>query len=237
MNFITYAYGAVRLSALSGHQVIYIMTHDSIGLGEDGPTHQPIENIALLTALPNCNVWRPADGNETSAAYLSALLNTNTPTVLSLSRQNLPQLKTSSIEKAMTGAYVVNDEVKDPKVVIVSTGSEVSISLEAADLLKSSIQTRVVSMPNIKLFESQSQKYKESLFPRKVPIISVEALSTLLWHKLAHASVGIDTFGYSGPAQQVYEKCGITPTKIMERISAVLDYYKDKEVPYLYDKF
>ena len=176
-NFVSYAAGAVRLSALTGHQVIWVATHDSIGLGEDGPTHQPVETLAHFRATPNIDVWRPADGNETSAAYLVALRSKTTPSILSLSRQNLPNLEGSTIERATKGGYVVHEE-EDEDLTIVSSGSEVSIALEAASKLKAEgIKTRVVSLPSWSVFDRQEESYKLSVLRSGAPILSVEALS------------------------------------------------------------
>jgi len=176
-NFVSYAAGAVRLSALTGHQVIWVATHDSIGLGEDGPTHQPVETLAHFRATPNIDVWRPADGNETSAAYLIALQSKTTPSILSLSRQNLPNLEGSTIERASKGGYVVHEE-EGEDLTIVSSGSEVSIALEAASKLKAEgIKTRVVSLPSWSVFDRQEESYKLSVLRSGAPILSVEALS------------------------------------------------------------
>ena len=154
-----------------------IATHDSIGLGEDGPTHQPIETAAHFRATPNLDFWLPADGNETSAAYLVALKSKETPSILSLSRQNLPNLENSSIEKAAKGGYVVHEEANE-KLTIVASGSEVSIALEAASTLKAEgITTRVVSLPCWSVFDAQPQDYKLSVLRSGAPILSVEALS------------------------------------------------------------
>lgn len=225
-NFISYALGAVRLSALSKHQVLYIMTHDSIGLGEDGPTHQPIETLAGIRALPNLLSLRPADGNEVSGAYLAALENKDRPSVLILCRQNLPHLVGSSLEKSMKGAYVLSDSPA-PSVVLVGTGSEVHIAVNAAALLTSEgISVRVVSMPCWELFEDQTQAYKESVFPAGVPVVSVEAMTTLGWGKYAHVALGLDTFGMSAPAAQIYEKVGLTAAVIAAKTKNVITYYK-----------
>jgi len=154
-----------------------IATHDSIGLGEDGPTHQPIETLAHLRAIPQLVVWRPADGNETSAAYLVALKSKNTPSVLSLSRQNLPNLEGSTIERAARGGYVLH-EVGQEDLTIVSTGSEVSIAVEAAGLLgKEGIKTRVVSLPSWEVFDAQDEEYRLSVLRSGAPILSFEALT------------------------------------------------------------
>ena len=152
LNFVSYAAGAVRLSALSHFRVITVATHDSIGLGEDGPTHQPVETAAWLRAVPNLAFWRPADGNETSAAYLTSVLSQHTPSVLALSRQNLPQLENSTIERATKGGYVVH-ESDNADLTIVSTGSEVGLCVEAAQQLKSKgITARIVSIPCFEVF-------------------------------------------------------------------------------------
>ena len=179
-NFVSYAAGAVRLSALSGHQVIWVATHDSIGLGEDGPTHQPIETAAHFRAMPNMHFWRPADGNETSAAYLVALKAKTTPSIISLSRQNLPQLENSTIEHAAKGGYVVH-EVEGEHLTIVSTGSEVSIAVEAAGILeKEGCKVRVVSLPCWRVFDAQPEEYKLSILRSGAPILSVEAYAVCL---------------------------------------------------------
>ena len=167
----------MRLSALSGHQVIWIATHDSIGLGEDGPTHQPIETAIHLRSIPNLDFWRPADGNETSAAYLSALSRKQTPSILSLSRQNLPNLENSTIEHASKGGYVLHEEEKED-LTIVSCGSEVSIAVEAAAKLKAEgLKIRIVSLPCWSIFDQQSEEYKLSVLRSGAPILSLEALS------------------------------------------------------------
>ncbi|KAJ1971863.1 Transketolase [Dimargaris xerosporica] len=237
LNFIEYAMGAVRLTALSNFRVIYIMTHDSIGLGEDGPTHQPVEAAAMLRATPNLLFFRPADGNEVSGAYLSALENVHRPSVLSLTRQNLPNLEGSSVEKSLHGGYVLQD-VANPQLVLVATGSEVAIAVDTAKLLEQQhqVSVRVVSMPCLDLFDEQSHEYKESVFPRGVPVISIEVLSTVGWGKLAHASIGLDDFGKSGPYQEVYHAFGFYPEAIAKKAQQVLKYYKLREVPYLMDR-
>lgn len=176
------------------------MTHDSIGLGEDGPTHQPIETLALTRATPNMLTFRPADGNETSGAYLIALERTTTPSILALTRQNLPQLKGTSVEAVRKGAYILEPvSDPDPHVILVATGSEVSIALDGAELLrKKGIKVRMVSMPCTELFDEQPLEYRQSVLTRGIPVIAVEALSTFGWQKYSHAQVGMVTFGASG---------------------------------------
>lgn len=208
LNFVSYAAGSVRLSSLSHQRVIYIATHDSIGLGEDGPTHQPIETLAHFRALPNMMVWRPADGNETSAAYYMALTSHETPSILALTRQNLPQLEGSTIENGIKGGYVALED-KDAKITFVSTGSEVSICLEAVKYLKENknIQARVVSMPCTEVFDAQPKDYQLKVIPDGIPAMSVEVMSTLGWEKYSHEQFGLNRFGASGPYKDVYKVC------------------------------
>ncbi|KAG0247948.1 Transketolase [Mortierella polycephala] len=238
LNFISYASGAVRLAALSGHRVIYIMTHDSIGLGEDGPTHQPIETLAMIRATPHLVDLRPADGNETSGAYLYALEAKTRPSVLSLTRQDLPQLEGTSIEKTLKGGYVLQD-VQGADVTLVGTGSEVSLCVETARMLKDEgIKARVVSMPSTKLFDEQPFEYRASVLLDGVPAVSVEALSTFGWTRYAHESIGIDTFGASGPYKDVYKDFGLVPDVIAAKVKKVIAFYKKEgSVPSLVRKY
>ncbi|GFF30338.1 probable transketolase [Aspergillus udagawae] len=231
LNFVSYAAGALRLSALSRVRVIHVATHDSIGLGEDGPTHQPIETLAHFRALPNCMVWRPADGNETSAAYYSALTAKHTPSVLALTRQNLPQLENSTIEAALKGAYPVV-EAPNAAVTLISTGSEVSICIEAATYLKEkhNIVARVVSVPCFEVFDAQSKDYRLKVLPDGIPVLSVEALSTMGWERYSHEQFGLNRFGASGPYKEVYKKFEFTPEGISKRALATIDFYKGQPV-------
>ncbi|ORX72465.1 transketolase [Linderina pennispora] len=237
LNFISYAAGATRLSALSHFRVLYVMTHDSIGLGEDGPTHQPIETFAMLRATPNYLNFRPADGNEVSGAYYAALTHATRPSVLSLTRQNLPQLEGSSIENTLKGGYHLKTygAAAQPDLVAVGTGSEVSIAVDAAKLLaeKHGLTVKVVSMPCLELFNEQPAEYRHQVLTPGVPSISVEALSTFGWHKYVHHPIGIDTFGASGPYQQLYEKFGLVPETIATKALKVIEYYKTNAVPTL----
>lgn len=230
LNFVSYAAGALRLSALSQHQVIWVGTHDSIGLGEDGPTHQPIETLSHFRAIPNLQVWRPADGNETSAAYYQSLVSKHTPSVIALTRQNLPQLEGSSIEKATKGGYTLV-EVAKPDVLFVATGSEVAISVDAAKVLKAKgINAGVISLPDWHTFGKQSKEYQLSVFPDGVPIVSVEVMSTVGWGKYSHEQIGINTFGASGPYKDVYKYFGFTPDAIAEKAEKVIGFYKGSSV-------
>ncbi|KAJ2054117.1 Transketolase [Coemansia sp. RSA 922] len=239
LNFISYAAGATRLSALSHLRVLYIMTHDSIGLGEDGPTHQPIETMAMLRATPNYLNFRPADGNEVSAAYLAALQHSDRPSVLSLTRQNLPQLEGSSIESAMLGGYNLqmfgSDDGAKLDLLIVGTGSETSLAVDTAKLLaaENGLAVKVVSMPCLELFNAQSDEYRHSVLTPGVPSISVEALSTFGWHKYVHRPIGIDSFGASGPVDKLYKHFGLVPEVIAGKAIKLIDYYKNRPVPTL----
>ncbi|KAK4861557.1 hypothetical protein LT330_003592 [Penicillium expansum] len=227
LNFVSYAAGALRLSALSRVRVIHVATHDSIGLGEDGPTHQPIETLAHFRALPNCMVWRPADGNETSAAYYSAITSKHTPTVMALTRQNLPQLELSTLENAIKGGYVAVD-TPNAAVTIISTGSEVSIAIEAATYLqeKHGVAARVVSIPCFEVFDAQSKEYRLQVLPDGIPILSVEACCTMGWERYSHEQFGLNRFGASGPYKEVYAKFEFTPEGISKRALATIDFYK-----------
>ncbi|KIW00064.1 transketolase [Verruconis gallopava] len=226
LNFVSYAAGAVRLSSLSHQRVIWVATHDSIGLGEDGPTHQPIETLAHFRALPNMMVWRPADGNETSAAYYMALTSKSTPSILALTRQNLPQLG-SSIEGAIKGGYVLV-EAEGAALTLVSTGSEVALCVDAAKILgEKGIKTRVVSMPCVEVFDAQPKEYRLSVLPDGIPSMSVEVMSTLGWEKYAHEQFGLNRFGASGPYLEVYKKFDFTPEGIAKRGEATVNFWKD----------
>lgn len=228
LNFVSYAAGAVRLSALSQERVIWVATHDSIGLGEDGPTHQPIETLAHFRALPNLMVWRPADGNETSAAYYVALTSKHTPSVLAFSRQDLPQLENSSIASAIKGGYVVH-EAEKADITLVSTGSEVGICVDAIKTLKEqhNLTARVVSIPCFEVFDTQSKEYRLSVLPDGIPSLSVEVMSTMGWERYTHEQFGLNRFGASGAYKDVYKKFEFTPEGIAKRAVATVDFYKD----------
>ncbi|KAG6435667.1 hypothetical protein SASPL_100542 [Salvia splendens] len=215
--FTDYMRASMRISALSEAGVIYVMTHDSIGLGEDGPTHQPIEHLASFRAMPNILMFRPADGNETAGAYKVAVLNRKRPSVLALSRQKLPQLSGTSIEGVEKGGYTISDNSSGnkPDVILIGTGSELEIAAKAADeLRKEGKAVRVVSFVSWELFDEQSAEYKESVLPAAVTArVSIEAGSTFGWGKIVGSSgksIGIDRFGASAPAGKIYKEFGIT---------------------------
>jgi len=220
LTFSDYMRGAVRLSALMKLPVIWVWTHDSIGLGEDGPTHQPIEQVAALRAMPRLNVVRPADANETALGWRFALRSDDAPTAFALSRQNLPILDPASIpdDAIERGAYVLRDAPgDDPELILIGTGSEVSLCLEAADLLEG-VRVRVVSMPCMDTFAHADEAYRESVLPRACRArIAVEAASPMGWDRWIGEDgrfVGMETFGESGPANEVYEHFGITAERV-----------------------
>ncbi|KAK4161929.1 putative transketolase [Cladorrhinum sp. PSN259] len=228
LNFVSYAAGAVRLSALSQIRAIWVATHDSIGLGEDGPTHQPIETLAHFRATPNCMVWRPADGNETSAAYYVALTSKHTPSIIALSRQNLPQLEGSTIDKAIKGGYVLHEQ-EGADITLVSTGSEVSIVVDAVKELaeKHNIKARVVSLPCWEVFDAQPKDYRLSVLPDGIPSLSVEPMTTMGWERYTHEQFGLNRFGASGAYKDVYKKFEFTPEGISKRALATINFWKD----------
>ncbi|KAF5213407.1 Transketolase [Clavispora lusitaniae] len=230
LNFVSYAAGAVRLSALSHLPVTWVATHDSIGLGEDGPTHQPIETLAHLRAIPNLSVWRPADGNEVSAAYKSAIESTSTPHVIALTRQNLPQLEGSSIEAASKGGYTLV-KAENPDIIIVASGSEVSLSVNAAKVLgEQGFKVSVVSMPDFLTFDKQPQSYRLSVLPDGVPILSVEVMSSFGWSKYSHEQFGLNRFGASGKADDLFKFFEFTPEGVSERAAKTIQFYKGKPI-------
>ena len=211
--FSDYMKPAIRMACLSHVPAIYLLSHDSIAVGEDGPTHQPIEQLAMLRSIPNMDVIRPADERETYGAWFAALQSKNHPTAIILSRQNLPLLKESDGEALKRGAYVVSKEVKKADFVLIATGSEVSLAVAAqALLLEKGIDVRVVSMPCWSYFEKQDEAYKKSVINLpKEKCVSIEMLSTFGWAKYADTNIGLDQFGASAPAKDVFKKFNFTP--------------------------
>ena len=207
------------------------MTHDSIGLGEDGPTHQPIEALSLCRATPNLLVFRPADGNETTGSYIAALEFQKGPSVFALTRQNLPQLEKSTAAIVKRGGYPVYDskEGGKPDVIFVASGSEVSLCIDAAKELSSELAVRVVSIPCDGLFDQQDAEYRRSVIPAGVPSISVECLSILGWERYSHAHIGMTTFGASAPLNDVMDKFGFTKAKVVSRTKTLLKEMKDTQ--------
>lgn len=225
--FSDYLKPMARLAALMKIPVTYVLTHDSIGVGEDGPTHEPIEQLAMLRAMPNINVFRPADATETAAAWYSAITSKNTPTVLALSRQNLPQIEGSSKE-TLKGGYIIAESIKaKPDAIIIASGSEVSLAVDAKkELMEKGFDVRVVSMPCMDVFEQQSDEYKEKILPQTVEKrLVVEAGSSICWGKylgFKGKSVTIDTFGASAPANVLFKKYGFTVENVVNKALSML---------------
>ena len=226
--FSDYCKPSIRLSALMGLRVIYIFSHDSIGLGEDGPTHQPIEQLEGLRAIPNLNVFRPADISETLECWEIALKSKNTPSVIALSRQKLPYINTElkKENKCSLGAYQIKVTSHDYKVILVASGSEVELALSTQKELKeNNIDSKVVSMPCQELFETQSEEYKEKILDKDSIIVSLEASSTSSWNKYTKGSgisIGIDVFGKSAPYKEIFNHFGLTSSKIVALVQKAL---------------
>jgi transketolase len=222
MQFADYMRGAIRLSALTGLPCSWVFTHDSVALGEDGPTHQPVEHLAALRAIPGLVVLRPADAHETAEAWRVMIEDLEGPAALVLSRQDLPVLdrsKYGAADGTGKGAYVLLD-ADDPEAIIIGTGSEVWVALEAAEALD--VPVRVVSMPSWELFEQQEEDYKTSVLPVDLPTVSVEAGVRMGWERYADAIVSIDRFGASAPAEKILEEFGITPANVAAHVRELL---------------
>jgi len=229
--FTDYARPAIRLSALQKAKVIYVMTHDSIGLGEDGPTHQPIEHLQSLRAMPQIEVYRPADAVETAECWALALASDG-PSILALTRQNLAPVRTEAVAENLSarGAYRLKSAENNRKVIFLATGSEVEIALAAAAQLEAQgIGADVVSMPCTERFDSQPADYREDILPdvsnREILRVSIEAGTTFGWERytgLHGLRIGIDRFGVSAPAKDAYQFFGLTPDKVAARVTAFM---------------
>jgi transketolase len=229
LTFSDYSRNAIRMAALMKQRVVHVFTHDSIGLGEDGPTHQSIEHAASLRLIPNLDVWRPGDTAETAVAWAVALQNAMRPTALLLSRQNLPYAPKAGLDEISRGAYVLAEpsEVgmkRRAQAVIIATGSEVQLALKAQEQLAAKgVAVRVVSMPSTTTFDRQDRAYKEQVLPRGLPRIAVEMGVTDFWWKYGCAAVvGIDTYGESAPAPVLFKHFGFTPENVADTVRAVL---------------
>ena len=229
LTFSDYSRNAIRMAALMKLRVVHVFTHDSIGLGEDGPTHQSIEHAASLRLIPNLDVWRPADTAETAVAWAVALQNKARPTALLLSRQNLPYAPKRDLGDISRGAYVLSEPAdvgvkKKPQAVIIATGSEVQLALKAQELLAAQkIAVRVVSMPSTTTFDQQTVAYKSDVLPKGAPRIAVEMGATDGWWKYGCAAVvGIDTYGESAPAPVLFKHFGFTPENVADTVRAAL---------------
>jgi len=225
--FSDYTKPMARLSSLMGLPLTFVFTHDSIGVGEDGPTHEPIEQLAMLRALPNFHVFRPADAKETAAAWYSAMTSKKTPTALVLTRQNLPQQKNNTGKDALKGAYVLADSTKaTPDAILMASGSEVALAMDAKEaLMADGIDVRVVSVPCMDIFEEQSAEYKESVLPKSVrKRVAIEALSDFGWGKyvgLDGAYVTMKGFGASAPQDQLFKKFGFTVENVVATVKSL----------------
>jgi transketolase len=228
--FSDYMRPAIRLAALMGLPVTYVFTHDSIGLGEDGPTHQPIEHLVALRVIPNLTVLRPADAAETAEAWRVALEHRGGPTALVLTRQKVPTLDRTALGPASAlarGAYVLAEASAAPRALLIGTGSEVAICLGARDLLEADgIPTRVVSMPSMELFKAQDAAYRDQVLPPAVTVrVAVEAGRAQGWHRWVGSAgdiVGISRFGASAPYERIYQEFGLTPQDVAARTRALL---------------
>ena len=222
--FTDYLKPAIRLSALSKLPLTYVMTHDSVAVGEDGPTHQPIEQLAMIRSIPNTITLRPADGNETRLAWKIALESKDRPVVMALTRQNLTNLKeTENIEGIEKGAYIISDSSEAPDLILIATGSEVDLALKVKEKLESNGKNiRVVSMPSMELFREQDDSYKEEVLPKEAKKVSIEMASTFGWAEWTGTdglNIGIDSFGISGKGEEVTAEFGFTPEKVAEKIN------------------
>jgi transketolase len=230
LQFADYMRPPIRLAAIMKISPIFVYTHDSIGLGEDGTTHQPIEHLATLRAIPNVTVIRPADANESAHAWRVAIEKKGGPTVLIFTRQGLPILdqdKYGKAENLEKGAYVLSEGSKGPDLILIATGSEVALIMDAqAKLEAEGISTRVVSMPSWELFEKQDAEYKESVFPKaSKKRLAVEMASPMGWHKYITDEgdmLGMTTFGESAPAEDLYKHFGFTVDNVVKKAKALL---------------
>ena len=229
--FSDYNKPAIRIAALTNIPSVFVFTHDSIGLGEDGPTHQPVEHLAALRATPNVTVIRPADANETAYAWKAAIENKTGPTLLILTRQSLPTLDRKKYSKASglgKGAYIIKEAANGkPEAIVIATGSEVHLALEAArELENENIATRVVSMPSWELFRKQDREYIEKVLPREVSArVSVEAASTFGWERWTGTegvNIGLNRFGVSAPYEDAYRELGITSDRIVDEVKKMV---------------
>jgi transketolase len=226
--FMEYARNALRMAALMKQRSIFVYTHDSIGLGEDGPTHQPVEQIASLRLTPNMSTWRPCDQVETAVAWKSAVERKDGPTSLLFSRQNLVQFERdqATLNDVAKGGYILSDCDGQPELILIATGSEVALAMQAKELL-SNVRCRVVSMPSTDLFEAQTAEYREQVLPASVSKrIAIEAGIADYWFKYTGLNgdiIGMTTFGESAPAEQLFEMYGFTVENVVAKAHAILE--------------
>ncbi len=223
LSFMNYMTPAIRMAAIMEIPSLFVFTHDSIGVGEDGPTHQPVDQLASLRAIPRLNVFRPADAAETAACYEMALNDSHTPSAIVLSRQKVAVCEGTCKVRAKQGAYILYEGTK-PVVNIVATGSELGLAIDAAKILESKeIMCRVVSMPSMNVFDRQPEEYKNKVFSKSLPTVSIEAASTYGWKKYADLCIGVDDFGISAPSSDVFSYFQLTPELIADRIEKFLE--------------
>jgi transketolase len=226
--FTDYARNSLRMAALMGLRVVYVLTHDSIGLGEDGPTHQPIEHLASLRAIPNMELWRPADTVETAIAWRRAVERSDGPISLALSRQTLPFLERTADQIAMVarGGYILSDSAEAPTLVLIATGSEVGLAVEAARTLAADgVAVRVVSMPSVERFDAQDPAYREHVLPAGTARLIIEAGVADGWWRFTAGRgdvVAMSTFGQSAPAKELFARFGFTPAAVVEAARRLL---------------
>jgi transketolase len=234
LTFSDYSRNAIRMAALMKKRVIHVFTHDSIGLGEDGPTHQSVEHVPSMRIIPGLDVWRPADGLETAVAWACAVERRDGPSALALSRQNLPQLLSSvaDADKVRQGGYILSD-MPDAQAIIVATGSETSLAMQAqADLAIHGLATRVVSMPCTNVFDRQSDAYQDSVLPLSLPTVAVEAAHPDFWRKYVGRTgivIGIASFGESAPAPALYAHFGITAERVCEAVRTLVHRHQHRQ--------
>lgn len=231
LNFIEYSFPAVRLTAISQFQQLLIMTHDSIGVGEDGPTHQAIEAVPICRATPNVYTFRPGDGNETVGCYISAMEFKTGPSVLCLSRQNCPQVVGSCSTKTQQGGYVIDNPIfavnSTPDVILIATGSELGLAVDSAKVLidEFKLNVRVVSMPCTELFDQQTLAYKKAVLTPNVCTISIEAAATFGWERYSHFQIGLNRYGLSAPGKDVYKALGLVVEKVVPRVNKFISHF------------
>jgi transketolase len=227
LTFSDYCRNALRMAALMRIRSIFVFTHDSIGLGEDGPTHQPVEHVASLRLIPNMDVWRPCDTEESVVAWATALERHDGPTCLILSRQNLPFQKRSALASAniARGGYVLSDPDAPPRAIIIATGSEIGLAMDAQKALaQAGIPVRVVSMVSTSVFDRQPPAYRDSVLPPELPCVAVEAGSPDSWRKYVDRTgmvIGMSTFGESAPAAELFKHFGFTAAHVVETVKAI----------------
>jgi transketolase len=235
--FVQYLIPSLRIAAIEHLKELLILTHDSIGLGEDGATHQNVENFSLVRAMPNVQLMRPADLVEVSACYAAFFCGPSFPTILALSRQGTPPVPGTSYDGTLKGGYILKEADSKPDLVMIGTGTELILTLKAAEILeKEGKKVQVVSMPCLEIFDTQDFEYRRKILPANIPILSVEAQIQYGWEKYSHMHCGVNEYGKSAPSQKVYEYFGLVPEKIADKARTLLDFYKSRPIPELLER-